>query len=162
MHKYTGYYGSPIGTIEIQATDQAITSVTFVPDTEIPNPEPGNPEVLRQCLVQLDEYFKGTRLQFQIPTIAEGSPFEKLVWKELQNIPFGSTATYAEVATRLGNRRAIRAVGSAATKNKLLLLIPCHRMVGSGGSMTGYSAGIPRKESLLRLEAGAPTQPSLF
>jgi len=183
MQTYSGYYSSPIGTLVIQATEQAVLSVAFsgniprtsvqasqtepsertIPSEYAENSEHAEPcPMLKRCLDELDEYFSGRRTEFSVETTLQGSPFEKMVWRELQRIPFGATASYAEIAARLGNKRAIRAVGNAAAKNPVAILIPCHRMIGSGGALTGYAGGLARKEWLLQHEAGNPTQATLF
>lgn len=103
---------------------------------------------------QLDEYFNGERKMFNIPILFAGTDFQKRVWAELLNIPYGTTITYAEQASRIGNHRAIRAVGTANGANAISIIVPCHRVIGSNGSLTGYAGGINAKSFLLKLECG--------
>jgi methylated-DNA-[protein]-cysteine S-methyltransferase len=110
-------------------------------------------ELFQEARRQLDAYFAGQLMQFDLPLAPEGTDFQKRVWTELQNIPFGETITYGELARRLGNPNASRAVGLANGRNPLSILIPCHRVVGANGKLTGYSGGLSRKEALLKLEA---------
>jgi methylated-DNA-[protein]-cysteine S-methyltransferase len=109
---------------------------------------------------QLDEYFAGTRTQFDLPLAPRGTEFQQKVWQELLRIPYGQTVTYSELATRLGDVKAVRAVGRANGANPIWLIIPCHRVVGADGSLTGYAAGIEVKRYLLELEGAR--QPGLF
>jgi methylated-DNA-[protein]-cysteine S-methyltransferase len=110
------------------------------------------PSCLRNAVTQLDEYFKGTRKKFSLPLVLEGTAFQKKVWRELQKIPYGQTATYKEIARGVGRERAGRAVGQANHLNKMAIVIPCHRVVGSGGGLVGYGGGLWRKKWLLRHE----------
>ena len=98
------------------------------------------------------EYFNGERWEFSFPIKPKGSPFQMAVWKELQQIPYGSTATYGEIAARIGNPKASRAVGMACNRNPILVAVPCHRVVGGNGKLTGFAAGTDKKEILLKLE----------
>lgn len=108
--------------------------------------------LLATLAAQLDEYFAGTRLGFDLPLEMQGSPFRKLVWNELMKIPYGETVSYKEIARRIGRPKAIRAVAQAIGANPLSILIPCHRVVGSSGALTGYAGGIAAKQFLLNLE----------
>jgi methylated-DNA-[protein]-cysteine S-methyltransferase len=108
--------------------------------------------ILRNCIVQLEEYFSGRRKEFTIPFTMEGTDFQKRVWNELLKIPYGKTISYLELAKRIGDEKYIRAAASANGKNKLAIFIPCHRVIGSNGSLTGYSGGIENKKRLLELE----------
>ena len=101
---------------------------------------------------QLDEYFRGVRTGFELPIRLEGTPFQRAVWAALLDIPFGQTSTYAEVAARLGRPRAVRAVGAANGQNPISIVVPCHRLIGANGDLTGYGWGLERKRSLLELE----------
>lgn len=101
---------------------------------------------------QIGEYFAGERREFDLPLAPQGTEFERAVWKELSAIPWGSTTSYAEIARRLGKPGAVRAVGRANGKNPIPIIIPCHRVIGSDGSLTGYSGGLDRKRALLELE----------
>lgn len=119
------------------------------------------PTCLQDCVQQLDEYFKGTRTEFNLKLNPKGTEFQKKVWNELQHIPFGTTNTYLEQAITLGNLKAIRAVASANGKNPIWIVVPCHRIIGTNGSLTGYAGGIWRKKWLLNHE-NPTTQQSLF
>ena len=107
---------------------------------------------MAECLRQLTEYFKGRRQKFSIPLVLEGTDFQKAVWRQLQKIPFGQTASYGDVARAVGSPRAFRAVGNANNKNPIPLIIPCHRVIGSDGKLVGFGGGIWRKEWLLEHE----------
>jgi methylated-DNA-[protein]-cysteine S-methyltransferase len=108
---------------------------------------------LRHAVTQVDEYFAGTRVRFDLPLAPRGTPFQRAVWKLLGEIPFGQTASYGEIARLLGRPSASRAVGGANHRNPLAIVIPCHRVVGASGAMTGYGGGLDRKRLLLELEA---------
>ena len=108
--------------------------------------------LLMKAIVQLTEYFEGRRREFDLPINPKGTEFQRKVWKALAGIPYGETRTYGEIATQIGNRKAARAVGNANNKNPILLLIPCHRVIGADGSLTGFGCGLNIKEYLLNLE----------
>ena len=146
-------YHSPIGVIEITATDQSITAVLFVAREQVVfEKTEATPEVLKYCYEQLDEYFKGARQQFTVPYLHEGTVFQNKVWQALTNVPFGKTASYQEIAQGIGNVKAVRAVGMTNSKNQLSILVPCHRVIGKNGQLTGYAGGLWRKEWLLEHE----------
>jgi len=117
--------------------------------------EEGGSEPLRQAIVQLEQYFAGEPVQFSCPLDLRGTPFQISVWQELYHIPYGQTRTYAQIASAIGAPRAVRAVGAANGANPLAIIVPCHRVIGSNGTLTGYGGGLPMKEWLLTLEAGA-------
>jgi len=108
--------------------------------------------LIKKTYTQLEEYFKGERQTFDIRLSAQGTDFQKTVWKELQKIPYGKTATYKDIAKNIGNKNASRAVGMANNKNPIAIIIPCHRVIGSNGNLTGYAGGINIKKYLLDLE----------
>ncbi|MCY6958662.1 methylated-DNA--[protein]-cysteine S-methyltransferase [Clostridium brassicae] len=145
---YRVYYDSPIGIIEIKGTEEVILSIMYVDESK-PNEEN---ELLIKCCNELDEYFKGKRKDFTIKVSWNGTEFQNKLWNQLTKIPFGKTVTYKEIAQFIGNPKAVRAVGNANGKNILNILVPCHRVIGSNGSLTGYSGGIWRKEWLIRHE----------
>lgn len=146
-------YESPIGVIEIAGTHEAIYSILFSEKTEGVNVfHAETPPVLVECYNQLDEYFKGYRHEFTFPYQLEGTSFQKTVWNALNKIPYSKTWTYKEIALSIENEKAVRAVGSANGKNKLSIVIPCHRVIGSNGTLTGYAGGLWRKEWLLQHE----------
>jgi methylated-DNA-[protein]-cysteine S-methyltransferase len=144
------YYNSPIGRIEVQANEQGITSVLFA-EEESALPERENLHI-REAVKQLGEYFSGERMTFTVPLHLEGTPFQRGVWTQLQSIPYGSTVSYSELAAAIGNSRAVRAVGTANGKNRIALLIPCHRVIGKQQELAGYAWGTWRKEWLLEHE----------
>lgn len=150
---FTVHVESPIGWLEIQAEDRGILSVNFVKnagDGRRPNREaPGQPEVLKACVSQLGEYFRGQRTSFSLPLRVEGTGFQMKVWGALLRIPYGKTTSYRDLAAAVGNRKATRAVGGANHRNPVSIIVPCHRVVGSDGRLTGYGGGLWRKEWLL-------------
>ena len=153
------YYNSPIGTLEIKGDADGIQSVLFI-DEEVEETK-NSSEVLQNCITQLDEYFSGTRKEFELHLNIKATKFQEKVWRALLHIPFGKTRSYLEQAKGLGDVKAIRAVALANGKNPIAIIIPCHRIVGSDGSLTGYAGGIHRKKWLLEHE-GVLTQQSLF
>jgi methylated-DNA-[protein]-cysteine S-methyltransferase len=150
---FTAVYESPIGSIEIKAEGKGIVEVNFLEKSGLVRPTSGSvsgePEMLRACLSQLDQYFRGKRTSFSLPLKLEGTAFEKKVWAALLQIPFGKTTTYGAIAADLGNKRAGRAVGGANHRNPVSIIVPCHRVIGSDGRLTGYGGGLWRKEWLL-------------
>jgi len=143
---------SPIGSIEIKSTRERIISVNFKEITEYSSPNP--PEVLERCIQQLEEYFSGKRKEFNIPILLEGTDFQKQVWKQLISIPYGKTVSYLYIARAVGDQNATRAVGSANGKNRIAIIVPCHRVIGSSGKLIGYAGGLDRKKWLLDHERG--------
>jgi methylated-DNA-[protein]-cysteine S-methyltransferase len=147
---------------------ESLTHVVFATGRLSAAPEPGwvkNPGVLAEAARQLEEYFAGTRRLFDLRVAAAGTAFQRTVWHALQGIPYGETRTYGDVARTVGNRAAVRAVGLANGRNPLPIVIPCHRVIGSDGSLTGFGGGLEAKRFLLDLErqvAGWPTQRSLI
>lgn len=113
----------------------------------------GNSEVIAKTISQLDEYFSRQRIAFDVPLLLVGTEFQKSVWNELQNIPYGTTISYAQLSQRLNNPKAIRAVASSNRANSISILIPCHRVIGSDHKLTGYAGGLTAKKTLLELES---------
>lgn len=146
------YYDTPIGTLELAASKKGICSVAF---TDYPTYEivPSHDHLL-QCIEQLDEYFDGKRNHFTIFLDLDGTAFQHKVWRGLMDIPLGTTQTYLEVAKRIQSPKAVRAVGHACGRNPVWLLVPCHRVIGSDGKLTGYAGGLKRKRWLLQHEWG--------
>lgn len=144
-------YFSPIGAIEIATTSKGICSIEFVDAENAESVNPYHP-ILATCIQQLQEYFEGDRTDFDVPLDVNGTNFQCKVWEELLKIPFGKTIAYQEIANKLNDSKAARAVGSACGRNKIWLLIPCHRVVASNGALTGYAGGINRKKWLLEYE----------
>ena len=146
---YQTYYDSPIGILKISANDSKITSLEFVEKKD--QAESGN-KVLQECTKQLDEYFAGKRKNFDLDLELNGTDFQKQVWKQLLKIPYAKTQSYGDIAEAIKNPKAVRAVGMANKVNKISIIIPCHRVIGSNGSLTGYATGVWRKEWLLNHE----------
>ena len=153
------YYKSPIGTIIISGNENGIQSVVFI--EEIIETPKKIPKFLKPCFLQLQEYFSGIRKDFNLKLHPNGTDFQHSVWEELKRIPYGKTRSYMEQTKALGNIKAIRAVASANGKNPISIIIPCHRVIGSDGSLTGYASGIWRKKWLLEHE-NPNRQTSLF
>jgi len=157
--KQTAYYKTPIGTAKIIGDTNGIISITVLDDSiETSKKIPIN---LQDCVTQLGEYFNGTRTNFNLKLNPQGTDFQKRVWTELLNVPFGKTRNYLQQSKKLGDAKAIRAVASANGKNPIWIVIPCHRIIGSDGSLTGYASGLWRKKWLLAHESPSPQQ-SLF
>lgn len=153
IKKYKLHYESPIGIIEIVGSFDAISSIMFIEENnKINSLQVETPPVLVECYKQLEEYFKGQRYDFTFPYEFEGTEFQKTVWQALTKIPYGETVAYQHIARSIENEKAVRAVGSANGKNKLSIVIPCHRIIGSNGKLTGYAGGLWRKEWLLNHE----------
>ncbi len=142
---------SPIGKIYVLEKDHALAYVGFAPPVECE--EQGESGLLSQVRVLLDDYFRGGRPDFsRLLLRMEGTPFQQAVWKALQTIPYGETRTYGQIARMIGRPKAVRAVGAACGRNPLPIVVPCHRVVGADGSLTGFSCGLDRKRFLLALE----------
>ncbi|MEO6741408.1 MAG: methylated-DNA--[protein]-cysteine S-methyltransferase, partial [Chthoniobacteraceae bacterium] len=146
---------SPVGTLQLFGTETALTGV-FMENHRHQSLETRNAvrdsEPLREARRQLEEYFAGTRQEFSIPLDAAGTEFQQSVWQTLRGIPYGATVSYGELARRIGNPRAVRAVGLANGRNPISIIVPCHRVIGADGSLTGYGGGLERKRFLLALE----------
>jgi methylated-DNA-[protein]-cysteine S-methyltransferase len=143
VQTFRACYPSEIGPLEVVGNPKGILTITFVEN------ELTLPACIKECLRQLDEYFKGKRQKFSVPLLLDGTDFQKAVWRQLQKIPFGQTASYGDVARAISSPQAFRAVGNANNKNRIPLIIPCHRVIGSNGKMVGFGSGIWRKEWLL-------------
>lgn len=141
---------SPIGLIAVIGSNQGIYQVHFVSSPEESDLKP--PEPLLECREELDRYFKGRARVFSVPVILEGTAFQKSVWNELKNIPYGKAASYGAVAMAIGRPGAARAVGQANHNNPVAIIVPCHRVIGSQGTLVGYGSGLWRKEWLLKHE----------
>jgi methylated-DNA-[protein]-cysteine S-methyltransferase len=152
------YIKSPVGTIEISGSEAGIRSILFLDDDIETRPIP---VCLNNCVSQLNEYFDGKRKQFDLKLDPRGTDFQLGVWEQLQLIPFGETISYLTLARMTGNLNNTRAVGNANGRNKLNIVIPCHRVIGSNGKLTGYGGGLWRKEFLLKFEMGN-RMPGLF
>ena len=152
------YLNTPIGTAKLQGDANGVVSIS-VSDEEMPATI--IPEVLEDAVYQLKEYFEGKRTQFDLNLNPNGTEFQKKVWNELLQIPHGTSISYLELSKKLGDVKAIRAVAAANGKNPLWIVVPCHRVIGSNGDLTGYAGGLHRKKWLLEHENPAKQQ-SLF
>jgi len=150
---------SPLGFTKITGDIDGITSVAVLNTEE--KITDIIPIVLEDCTIQLNEYFEGTRKQFNLNLNPKGTDFQQKVWKALEQIPHGKTLSYLELSKQLGDVKAIRAVANANGKNPLWIIVPCHRVIGSDGSLTGYAGGLHRKQWLLEHESPYKQQ-SLF
>jgi len=148
--EYRLYYKSPLGIMEIIGNEKALSGLYFVERSK--KDDQNAPAYLVDCRRQLDEYFKGIRREFSINTELKGTEFQKKVWEELYKVPYGRTVSYGDLAKSIGNPKAVRAVGGANGKNKIVIIYPCHRVIGSNGSMVGFGGGVWRKEWLLEHE----------
>jgi len=144
------YYDSPIGLLEICGTNLHIKSV-FFRDFDIHKVE-DTPNPILSCTQQLNEYFNKERKGFDLPLLPEGTLFQKAVWQALVEVPYGVTASYFDIAKKMGNPKSVRAVGAANGKNPISIIIPCHRIIGSDGKLIGYGGGLWRKKWLLKHE----------
>lgn len=151
MHKLD--YASPIGVIEIIGTEQYISSVLFADREESHFLQTNEtPALLHNCYKELDEYFKGQRIDFSVLYKLEGTAFQTSVWQALKNVQYGQTASYKDIAQRIENEKAVRAVGMTNSRNRICIIVPCHRIIGANGKLTGYAGGLWRKEWLLNHE----------
>ncbi|MFN4111134.1 MAG: methylated-DNA--[protein]-cysteine S-methyltransferase [Ignavibacteria bacterium] len=146
------FYNSPLGLIKITANEKGITEINFVNGKRNVLPFETSNKFIKDCIKQLDEYFQGKRKTFNLQLNPYGTDFQKKVWFELLRIPYGKTISYGEVARKIKNFKAVRAVGQAIGKNPIAIVIPCHRVIGSDGSLIGYASGLHRKQWLLKHE----------
>ena len=150
MNRFTTYHESPLGILKITCSDEHVTAVLFCEGDA--GKENGSHPLLQKCITQLDEYFFGKRKTFDLPLKQEGTEFQQQVWNLLLQIPFGKTISYHQLSLQYGDLKAIRAVASANGKNNLAIIVPCHRIIGSNQSLTGYAGGLWRKKWLLEHE----------
>jgi methylated-DNA-[protein]-cysteine S-methyltransferase len=156
---------TPIGALTLVADGDALVGVYFPqhrhqPDVATFGPMDTTAPVLVAAARQLDEYFAGTRTEFELAIATRGDTFQLRVWSMLREIPYGETTTYGELATQLGNASMARAVGAAVGRNPLSVIVPCHRVVGKNGALTGFAGGLDRKAALLELEGATPREPA--
>ncbi len=154
---YTTDYRCPLGRLLLESDGKALTRVRLPGEKPPAAVDEGAPRVrdakpFAAVIAQLDEYFAGKRRRFELPLAPSGTPFQRKVWQQLRKIPYGRTITYAQLAHRVGNDAACRAVGAANGRNPLPIVVPCHRVIGSDGSLTGFGGGIAAKRKLLELE----------
>ena len=162
---YYTYFGTPVGPVLLTSDGVGLTGLYMVEHKHGESLRDGwiadeTTRPFKEAKQQLAAYFAGTLTEFDLPLAMNGSDFQKLVWEELRTIPFGTTISYGELASRIGNRNASRAVGLANGRNPISIIVPCHRVIGSNGKLTGYGGGLPRKAALLAFEsavlAGGP------
>jgi methylated-DNA-[protein]-cysteine S-methyltransferase len=161
---YIDFYESPVGILEMWATETALHKLHIVDAdylaalsaseiTKVNSEPEQEPPIIQQLHTQLDEYFAGKRQSFDIPLSPRGTDFQQQVWTALQTIPYGTTISYAQLATTINRPKACRAVGSANGRNPIAIIIPCHRVIASGGGLGGYAYGLEIKEQLLQIES---------
>ncbi|MBN6040685.1 methylated-DNA--[protein]-cysteine S-methyltransferase [Amycolatopsis sp. 195334CR] len=168
MNRVHAVVDSPVGELTLVAAGDRLAGVYMEQQRHRPPEEsfglrdetPFAVAPFTETARQLEEYFDGRRTEFDLPLHFDGTEFQRSVWTELSRIPFGETVSYAELAARIGKPSAVRAVGAANGRNPISIIVPCHRVIGSGGSLTGYGGGLPRKQFLLAFE-GVPGQLSL-
>jgi methylated-DNA-[protein]-cysteine S-methyltransferase len=153
------YYTSPVGNLVIESLDDKITLLNFLKSEK---QEEKITPVIEQCLLELEEYFFEGRKFFTVELDPFGSPFQKKVWNELLNIPYGKTTSYEEIAIQVGDIKSIRAVGLANGQNPIAIIIPCHRVIGKNGDLVGYGGGLDNKVWLLQHEGAFSEQLKLF
>ncbi|MDQ2670482.1 MAG: methylated-DNA--[protein]-cysteine S-methyltransferase [Gemmatimonadota bacterium] len=170
---------SPVGALLITSNGEGLTGVSFEEERhprrrtddriDVADASGRAVDILRETRRQLDEYFVGARREFDLPLAAGGTPFQQMVWEQLRRIPFGEAISYLELARRLGSPRAVRAVGGANGRNPIPIVVPCHRVIGADGSLTGFGGGIERKRWLLHHEGvlkgsrtGAPAESAVL
>ena len=151
--KRIAIYHSPVGDLQLEYENGAVTALkTVKADVQ----SDGAPDALAETVFsQLDEYFAGTRTAFDFPCAPQGTPFQQKVWAALREIPYGETRSYKQIAEAIGKPKACRAVGMANNRNPIIIVIPCHRVIGADGSLTGYGGGLEMKRALLDLESAA-------
>lgn len=154
----TVFINSPLGITKIVGDEKGIALISVSSEGELSTTIPNN---LQEAVLQLEEYFDGKRTEFTFKLNPKGTDFQQKVWQELRNIPFGKTISYLDLSKKLGDVKAIRAAASANGKNPLWIVVPCHRVIGTDGSLTGYAGGLWRKKWLLEHE-NPTTQQSLF
>ncbi|HNP31832.1 MAG TPA: methylated-DNA--[protein]-cysteine S-methyltransferase [Flavobacterium sp.] len=154
----TAFINTPLGTAKIVGDADGISVISILSEGEVSKKIP---KELKECIIQLQEYFNGQRSNFSFKMNPQGTDFQQKVWQELLNIPFGKTMTYLDLSKKLGDVKAIRAVASANGRNPLWIVVPCHRVIGTDGSLTGYAGGLWRKKWLLEHESPSKQQ-SLF
>lgn len=157
---------SPLGPITLAGRGSTLMHVRMLDQTHEPDRsgwEPAGPRAFADVVEQLDAYFAGSLTEFEVEMELAGTEFQRRVWAALQTIPYGQTRSYGEIAEQIGSAAASRAVGMANGRNPISIIVPCHRVIGAAGAMTGYGGGIDRKKMLLALERmQAPTEPTLF
>ena len=159
MNVFFRHIDSPIGRLLLAADDHGIRALEF-PENRHPVKRTdawraGDHPLIARAVIQLDEYFAGERRSFDLPLAPAGTPFQLRVWQALRAIPHGATWSYAQLARAIGQPSAMRAVGAANGRNPIPIIVPCHRVIGAGGALTGFGGGLPTKAFLLRLEGAS-------
>lgn len=151
---FTAYFNSPIGLIKFMGNEKGILTLDFIDkaNESADSEQELLPSCMNECRQQLSEYFEGKRKMFDLQLVINGTAFQQKVWNRLIDIPYGKTLSYKDIAEQSGNIKAVRAVGNANNKNKIAVVIPCHRVIGSNKSLTGYAGGLWRKEWLINHE----------
>jgi len=150
MNTYSDYYKSPFGMIKITTSETAVLGINFTDGRG--SSKEDSPAIMKETIRQLDEYFGGKRKNFSLKIEMKGTDFQKRVWNSMSKIPYGKTASYKDLAVMAGKPKAARAVGGACHRNPIGIVLPCHRVIGSDGSLTGFGGGLDLKEKLLRHE----------
>jgi len=153
---YYCYLDTPIGELLLAGDDDALSLVGFPEGVMRRDPQPDwiyNEKPFAAAIQQLNEYFAGKRQEFDLPLRLDGTEFQMLVLQELRRIPYGETTSYGDIAERIGRPKAVRAVGAANGRNPIPIIVPCHRVIGASGDLTGFGGGLDTKEKLLRLES---------
>lgn len=153
-------FATPLGPLVVTANAKGIESVLFRDLSEAP--DHSNDSLLQDCKAQFDAYFKGTLQRFDLPLAAVGTEFQQAVWQQLSKIPFAELRSYSHIAQALNNPKAVRAVGAANGRNPLTIIVPCHRVIGANGTLTGYAGGLERKDWLLKHEQNTALALGLF
>ena len=166
MTVHTTFVDSPVGPLFVAADAAGLHAIEFCenrhPVKRKDDWHEGDNAMLRRARSQLDEYFAGKRRAFDLPLSPAGTEFQRSVWTALATIPYGETISYAQLASRVGRPTAMRAVGAANGRNPLPIVLPCHRVIGADGSLTGFGGGLPTKQYLLKLEGALPAEFDLF
>lgn len=152
MKTFITFYSSPLGNLKLRCSEEHLQELVFAKDDE-QQIQKDSHTVLENCITQLNEYFSGERKTFELPLQQTGTDFQRKVWELLLKIPFGKTISYNDLSKQYGNLKAIRAVASANGRNNLAIIVPCHRVIGTNRSLTGYAGGLWRKKWLLEHEA---------
>lgn len=152
LQSYTTFFTSPLGLIEITGTNDFVTSVLFCGTKSALTNTDQIPQIVHKCEQELKEYFAGSRKTFTVPYKQKGTNFQQQVWQSLENIPYGTTWSYGQQAESINRPKAVRAIGGINGKNQLTIIVPCHRVIGKDGSLTGYGGEIWRKKWLLEHE----------
>ena len=153
MTETTAFIDSPVGILKLVQTDNAISAILFINDKNVELSQTFSSDLLKDCASQLAGYFEFSQNIFSFAMAQKGTAFQQKVWEQLQTIAFGKTISYNQLAIKLGDAKCIRAAGTANGRNSLSIVVPCHRVIGSDGSLTGYAGGLWRKQWLLEHEA---------